>query len=65
MSKEEDRTWQDRCPYLLSLLEIKVTRCVQVPPYPQTCSSRHKASEQAALEDRNQTVRPETMSCHS
>ena len=58
MSKEEDRTWQDRRPYLLGLLEIKVTRCVQVPPYPQTCSSRRKASEQAALEDRNQTVRP-------
>ena len=58
MSKEEDRTWQDRRPYLLGLLEIKVTKCVQELPYPHTCSSRHEASGQAALEDRNQRVRP-------
>ena len=58
MSKEEDRTWQDRRPYLLGLLEIKVTKCVQELPYPHTCSSRHEASGQAALEYRNQRVRP-------
>ena len=58
MSKEEDRTWQDRCPYLLGLLEIKVPKCVQGLPYPYTYSSHHEASGQAALEDRNQRVRP-------